>query len=135
MSVSERTVRYIIAIILMAFLVLFIMKTARADKESVTNYTTNNYTEVVELTELKPVFQSNHCSGVAIGQAAANNHIFSGVNKYTPQLSLGFGECDGEVAGSLMLGMKLKKNTVISGSYARDENIDAVGFGITIIIP
>jgi hypothetical protein len=131
MSVSERTVRYIIAIILMAFLVLFIMKTARADKESVTNYTTNNYTEVVELTELKPVFQSNHCSGVAIGQATANTQMHFGTNK--PQVAIGIGNCGDSWAGSIMSGIKIKENLMINGSFAKDENVDAFGVGLNVI--
>jgi len=44
------------------------------------------------------------------------------------------GECGGEVGGSLMLGVKAGKNALINGSYARDEDIDSFGVGLTIIL-
>jgi hypothetical protein len=132
MYTTNRKINIVIMAIAVSLAILFFSSLALADKESVTNYTTNNYTEVVELTELKPVFQSNHCQGVAIGQATANTQVYMGASK--PQLSLGLGACEGEVAGAIKLGMKLSKNTMINGSFAKDESVDAVGVGFTIIL-
>ena len=77
-------------------------------------------------------YAEDHCNGVAIASALGNNHMSLATNK--PQISMGLGECGGEVGGSLMLGVKAGKNTLINGSYARDEDIDSFGVGLTIIL-
>ena len=98
----------------------------------VTNVTEEQrITDLVNTTNISNYTQ-DHCQGVAIASAGANNHMSLATNK--AQISLGMGECGGEVAGSLMLGVKAGKNALINGSYARDEDIDSFGIGFTVIL-
>lgn len=92
-----------------------------------------NITELTNTTDIINEFNNyNRCQGVAIAQAGANNQMYLGTHK--PQLSLGIGECGGEVAGSLMFGMKPCKNCpLINGSIAVDDDVDAYGIGATFI--
>ena len=73
----------------------------------------------------------NQCQGIPIAMAAANNQMYMGTNK--PQLSGGMGECNGNWAGSLMGGMRIRNNLMINGNWAFDDNVNAFGFGATFI--
>ena len=98
-----------------------------------------NVTDVVNVTELTNTtdivneynnYVNDRGQGVAIAMAGANNQMYLGTHK--PQLSLGIGECGGEVAGSIMFGMKPCKNCpLINGSIAIDNDVDAYGIGGT----
>lgn len=94
-----------------------------------------NITELTNTTEIIDTYNNyvnDQCQGVAIAQAGANNQMYLGTHK--PQLSLGIGECDGEVAGSLMFGVKPCKNCpLVNGSIAIDDDVDAYGLGATWI--
>ena len=102
----------------------------------VTTYT-NHVTEVTELTEITDVvntynnYNVDECGNTAIAMAGANNQMYMGTDK--PQLSLGVGECNGELASSLMFGMKLNKNLMLNGSWAADEDVNGFGVGATVI--
>jgi hypothetical protein len=98
-------------------------------------HVTEVVTEVTEVTEMMNTYNNytiDTCQGVAIAQAGANNHMFMGAHK--PQLSLGLGECGGNIAGSIMFGMMINKRwPMINGSIAIDENVKAYGLGMTVI--
>ena len=128
--------RYLLATTLANFLINFIAWTANADKYDnhyyppVTTYMTE-VTELVNTTNIEN-YTPDTCQGIAIAQAGANNMMYLGTHK--PQLSLGVGECDGQMAGSIMFGVKPCKNCpMINGSWAMDENVNAFGVGATII--
>ena len=109
-----------------SILVLLIAFNAYADNPHRTTSNITNTTEVINK------FTNDECQGVAIGAAGANNQMYLGTHK--PQLSLGVGECNGEVAGSLMFGMKPCKGCpLINGSIAVDDDVDAYGAGMTWI--
>lgn len=110
----------------------------------VTNvYETYEVTQVVNATDeqvaaameaINPTtysYSPDECQGVAIAQAGANNTMYMGTTK--PQLSLGVGECDGELASSLMFGMRVNNQLMLNGSWATDESISAFGVGATVI--
>lgn len=101
-------------------------------------YTTEvtEVTEVVNVTELVNTtnienYTVDKCTGFAAAQASGNNQLYFGSDK--PQLSLGLGECGGDVASSLMFGMKLKNNLMVNGSWLTDNDANAFGAGITVI--
>jgi len=101
-------------------------------EEPVANVT--NVTHVFELPDITAntynTYETDSCQGVAIAQALGNNHLSAVTHK--TQASLGAGECNGEYAGSLMLGIKPnKKWPLISGSYAIDEDTESFGAGAT----
>jgi hypothetical protein len=108
--------------------------TARADRVDnhyypqevpvINNYTTN-VTEITEYSRL----QDYDCNGVAIAMAGANNTMNFGTLK--PQVSIGIGECNGELASSLMGGVRLSNNLFINGSWATDESVNSFGIGGT----
>ena len=91
--------------------------------------------DLTGLTGLSAVDQTNYttgyneCQGVAIAMAAANNTMYAGTDKL--QVSGGMGTCEGEWAGSLMGGMKVRNNMFINGNWAFDEKVNAFGFGAT----
>ena len=76
-------------------------------------------------------YTPDDCQGVAIAQAGANNVMYMGTDK--PQISLGLGECDGEFASSLMGGIRLNNKLMLTGSWARDEDVDAYGVGLNMV--
>ena len=92
-----------------------------------------NVTEQVNVTDEVNTYNNytaDECQGVAIAMAGANNQMYYSTSK--PQVSLGVGECHGEVAGSLMFGVKLGKNLpLLNGSIAVDEDVSAFGIGGT----
>ena len=89
---------------------------------------TNLTTQTVETTQLTTF---DDCQGVSMAMAAGNNQMYFGTNK--PQASIGVGECGGDVAGSLMFGMKLRNNIMLNGSWGFDERVNAFGVGGTFI--
>ena len=98
----------------------------------VTNVTEEQrITDLVNTTNISNYTQ-DECNGVAISSAIGNNHMSLATNK--PQLSFGVGNCRDEFAGSIMFGVKAGKNALINGSYAKDENVNAIGLGLTIIL-
>jgi len=110
-------------------IILFICTPVYADKVRQEYTTINNITQ--EYTD-NVTHSSNECQGVAIAQATGNNQMYLGTNK--PQLSLGLGNCQGEVAGSLMFGAKPGRDwPMINGSIAADNDVTAVGVGGTWI--
>ena len=106
-------------------------------------YETYNVTETVYATDeqiaqaleaASPTTYSytpDDCQGVAIAQAGANNVMYMGTDK--PQISLGLGECGGEFASSLMGGIRLNNKLMLTGSWARDEDVDAYGVGLNMV--
>ncbi len=84
-------------------------------------------TELLTTTNVQN-YTPDECQGVAIAQAGTNNQMNMGVS--APQWSVGIGECEGEVAGSLMIGVKPSKDLLINGSIAIDEDVRAFGLGI-----
>lgn len=92
-----------------------------------------NLEPVVYETQVNTIIEQyiDNCRGVALSQAGANNAMYMGTDK--PQLSLGVGECNGDFATSLMVGGRINKQLFINGSWAKDENTNAFGAGITAI--
>lgn len=103
-----------------------------ADVVSVDNFA-NDTVDVVDLTNtsITDGYTVNECQGVAIAMAGSNNTMYMGTDK--PQLSLGIGECEGDLASSLMFGMRLNKSMMINGSWATDNDINAFGIGLGVI--
>ena len=90
-----------------------------------------NVTEVVNTTNIEN-YTGDHCQGVAIAQAGANNQMYMGTSK--PQASIGLGECGGDWAGSAMFGIKPCQDCpMLNGNWAFDDNINAFGLGATFI--
>ena len=95
----------------------------------------NNYiTEVTEITEYSQLenygYTADNCQGIAISQAGANNQLYLGSSAV--QASIGIGECGGEFASSLMMGMQINTNMMINGSFAKDEDVNAYGVGLWV---
>lgn len=89
-----------------------------------------NVTEVVNTTNIEN-YTPDYCQGVAIAQAGTNNQMYMGTRK--PQLSVGLGECGGDLASSLMFGVGVSNNLMINGSWATDNEVNAFGVGATVI--
>lgn len=92
---------------------------------------TASTTSTVDTLENTVSYEIDKCYGAAIAQAGANNHMNIGTQKL--QLSLGIGECDSELASSLMMGTRLNKNLLLSGSWATDKDINAFGIGFHMV--
>ena len=104
---------FALSVIASAFVMMILATVALASgshhNDTVTNvyntydtYVTNvteeqRITDLVNTTNIQNYTQ-DHCNGVAIASAGANNHMSLATNK--AQVSLGLGECSGEVAGS-----------------------------------
>jgi hypothetical protein len=70
---------------------------------------------------------------IAFSQAGANNHISA--TTFKPQLSLGIGAYESDIATSIMYGQKACKDCLLfSGSFAFDGDFEqkAIGFGATL---
>lgn len=121
----------LLQIIVTAFLLAFV---ASADAD---RYHTVNVPVVLEVEQVSNVteiteYSYNDCQGVPMAMAAANNQMYMGTHK--PQASIGVGECGGDVAGSLMFGMKPCNNCpLINGNWAFDENVNGFGLGATFV--
>ena len=89
-----------------------------------------NVTDLVNTTNITN-YTPDTCQGVAIAMAGSNNTMYMGTDK--PQISLGVGECGGDLASSLMFGMKINKKMFINGSWATDNDINSFGVGATVV--
>jgi len=125
-------------LVLLAFAVFFsIAQQASADhRYYYPPVQATSVTEVVNVTELVNTtnidnYTPDTCQGVAIAMAGSNNTLHFGTDH--PQLSLGIGECNSDLASSLMFGMKVNKNMMLNGSWATDNEVNAFGVGVGII--
>lgn len=103
------------------------------DPQPVTNnYITNEYVTTSTI-DSDYSYEADKCQGVPMAMAVGNNQMYMGTNK--PQASIGFGECDGKLAGSAMFGVKPCPNCpLINGNWAFDDNdVNAFGLGATFI--
>ena len=113
----------------------YVTETRVIELQPVVTYETNvteqvNITELVNTTNIEH-YSPDQCQGVAIAQAGANNQMYMGTKK--GQLSLGVGECNGDMASSLMFGARVNANLFLNGSWATDNEVNAFGVGATWI--
>ena len=90
----------------------------------------NPHHEHTYLTQVNNVSEVDG-KAIAFAQAGANNHISA--TTFKPQLSLGIGKYEDDIAASLMVGQKACKDCLLySGSFAFDGEETAFGFGATL---
>ena len=98
-----------------------------------TNASTDVYdsADIVDSHSVTNNYTADKCVGLAAAQASGSNQMYFGSDK--PQLSLGLGECGGDLASSLMFGMKIKNNLMLNGSWLTDNDANAFGIGLNVI--
>ena len=144
MKISHRTIDNIM-IVMFAVGLLFLSSAVFADRwhheEHDTYDTYNTYNEYVTTEQVTDIvnttnienYSPDQCQGVALAMATGSHQLYGGTQR--PQFSVGAGECSGEVAGSLMFGVKpWKKGPLINGSFALDEDVSAFGIGASWVV-